>query len=59
MELEKQQKELQLVKEEQIRSELRHLNNLLASSTMNLVVKNEFIENIKENIRQATLTNRP
>ncbi|MCB9351693.1 MAG: hypothetical protein H6573_29980 [Lewinellaceae bacterium] len=30
-----------------MQSELQHVNNLLAASTMNLVVKNEFIEAIK------------
>ena len=33
--------------------ELRHLNNLLAASTMNLVVKNEFIETIKEDLKEV------
>jgi DNA-binding CsgD family transcriptional regulator len=54
-ELAQKQKELQELKEEQIESELRHVNNLLAASTMNLVVKNEFIENIKEDIEQVKL----
>lgn len=52
-ELEEKQSELQELKEEQIQSELRHVNNLLAASTMNLVVKNEFMENIKEEIKQV------
>ena len=49
----KQQKERELLqlKEEQVQSELRHVNNLLAASTMNLVVKNEFIESIKEELK--------
>ncbi|MEQ8926253.1 MAG: two component regulator three y domain-containing protein, partial [Fulvivirga sp.] len=47
------QKELQKLKEEQIQSELRHVNNLLAASTMNLVVKNEFMENIKEELNEV------
>lgn len=50
-ELTKKQKELQELKEAQTESELRHVNNLLAASTMNLVVKNEFMENIKEEIK--------
>lgn len=58
LEIEKKQRELQQVKEEQIQSELQHLNTLLASSTMNLVVKNEFMENIKEELRIATKTNK-
>ena len=54
-ELAQKQKELKELKEEQIESELRHVNNLLAASTMNLVVKNEFMENIKEGIEQVKL----
>jgi DNA-binding CsgD family transcriptional regulator len=57
-ELAQKQRELQELKEEQIRSELGHLNSLLAASAMNLVVKNEFMENIKEEIRQAKLTDK-
>jgi len=57
-ELAQKQKELQELKEEQIRNELDHVNNLLAASTMNLVVKNEFMENIKEEIRQVKLTDK-
>jgi len=57
-ELAQKQKELQALKEEQIKSELHHVNNLLAASTMNLVVKNEFMENIKEEIRKAKLTDK-
>ncbi|MEM1405853.1 MAG: triple tyrosine motif-containing protein [Bacteroidota bacterium] len=52
-ELAQNQKELQQLKEEKIKSELRHVNNLLAASTMNLVVKNEFMENIKEELKQV------
>jgi ligand-binding sensor domain-containing protein len=50
-EIEKQ-KELELLQleEDKTKSELRHTNNLLAASTMNLVVKNEFIETIKEKL---------
>ncbi len=57
-ELTQKQKELQELKEEQIKSELGHVNSLLAASTMNLVVKNEFMENIKEEIRQAKVTDK-
>ena len=52
-ELAQNQKELQQLKEEKIKSELRHVNNLLAASTMNLVVKNEFMENIKEELKEV------
>lgn len=49
-----QQKEQELLrlKEEKMQSELQHVNNLLAASTMNLVVKNEFIESIKEELKE-------
>jgi ligand-binding sensor domain-containing protein/DNA-binding CsgD family transcriptional regulator len=50
-ELAAKQTELQKLKEEQTETELRHVNNLLAASTMNLVVKNEFMESIKEDIK--------
>lgn len=48
-----QQKEEELLqlKEEKMQSELQHVNNLLAASTMNLVVKNEFIDAIKEELK--------
>lgn len=50
-----QQKEQELLrlKEEKMQSELQHVNNLLAASTMNLVVKNEFIESIKEELNDV------
>ena len=50
-----QQKEQELLQleEDKMKSELRHLNNLLAASTMNLVVKNEFIETIKERLQEV------
>lgn len=51
--LAEKRQELKKLREDQIESELRHVNNLLASSTMNLVVKNEFIENIKQEIKQV------
>ncbi len=47
------EKEVRKLKEEKMASELRHLNNLLAASTMNLVVKNEFMENIKEELNEV------
>lgn len=50
MEQQKEQELLQL-KDEKMQSELQHVNNLLAASTMNLVVKNEFIEAIKEELQ--------
>ena len=46
--------ELLQLEEDKIKSELQHLNNLLAASTMNLVVKNEFIETIKGKIKEVT-----
>lgn len=52
IEVKKEQEVLQL-KEEKVQSELRHVNNLLAASTMNLVVKNEFIEGIKEQLNDV------
>ncbi len=57
-ELVQKQRELQELKEEKIKSELSHVNSQLASSTMNLVVKNEFMENIKEEIRQVKMTDK-
>jgi ligand-binding sensor domain-containing protein/DNA-binding CsgD family transcriptional regulator len=57
-ELAQKQKEVQDLKEDQIKSELNHVNTLLAASTMNLVVKNEFMENIKEEIKQAKVTDK-
>ncbi|MEZ5039763.1 MAG: hypothetical protein R2828_07725 [Saprospiraceae bacterium] len=50
LEQQKEQELLQL-REEKMQSELQHVNNLLAASTMNLVVKNEFIEAIKEELK--------
>ena len=41
------------IEEDKMKSELRHLNSLLAASTMNLVVKNEFMENIKEELEEV------
>ena len=45
------EQEIQQLEEDKMKSKLRHLNNLLAASTMNLVVKNEFIETIKEKLK--------
>lgn len=53
-EIEQQKKEaLQQLEEDKMKRELEHLNNLLTASTMNLVVKNEFIENIKEELNEV------
>lgn len=49
----KKEQELLAMEEDKMKIELRHLNNLLAASTMNLVVKNEFIETIKEKIQEV------
>lgn len=51
----KQQKERELrrLKEEKMQSELQQVNKLLATSTMNLVVKNEFIKTIKEELKEV------
>jgi DNA-binding NarL/FixJ family response regulator len=47
------ERELQQLKEEKMQTELEHVNNLLAASTMNLAVKNEFIESIKEELEKV------
>ncbi len=47
------EQELRIMEEEKMKMELQHLNNRLASSTMNLVVKNEFIETIKEELKEV------
>jgi DNA-binding NarL/FixJ family response regulator len=52
IEQQKEQELLQLEKAK-VESELHYLNNLLASTTMNLVVKNEFIDTIKEELQEA------
>lgn len=41
------------IEEDKMMSELQHLNSLLAASTMNLVVKNEFMETIKEELEEV------
>ncbi len=52
------EKEVQRLREEKMQSELKHVNNLLAASTMNLVVKNEFIESIKARLKQVRQSNK-
>ena len=49
----KKDQDLHRLKEEKMESELQHINNLLAASTMNLVVKNEFIESIKNDLQDV------
>ncbi len=44
------EREVERLQNEKHQSELQHLNSLLAASTMNLVVKNELIETIKEDL---------
>jgi DNA-directed RNA polymerase specialized sigma24 family protein len=41
------------MEEDKMKSELRHLNSLMAASTMNLVVKNEFMETIKQELEEV------
>lgn len=54
IEIERQQEQaVRQIAEDNMKSELRHLNNLLAASTMNLVVKNEFMETIKEELKEV------
>jgi ligand-binding sensor domain-containing protein/DNA-binding CsgD family transcriptional regulator len=57
MELAQKREEVLQLKEEKMADELRHVNNLLAASTMNLVVKNDFIETIKEELEQVRTNN--
>ncbi|MBT8234229.1 MAG: hypothetical protein HKO66_07325 [Saprospiraceae bacterium] len=49
----KKEQELQVIKEESMKNQLQHVNNRLAASTMNLVVKNEFIETIKDKLKEV------
>ena len=57
VEVERQkEKELLQLEEEKMQSELQHVNRMLAASTMNLVVKNEFIESIKEELNKVKQT---
>ena len=54
VEIERQKEQaVRQIEEDKMKSELRHLNNLLAASTMNLVVKNEFMETIKEELEEV------
>lgn len=54
IEIERQKEQaVRQIEEDKIKSELRHINNLLAASTMNLVVKNEFMETIKEELKEV------
>lgn len=54
VEIEQQkEQELRQLREEKMQSELQNVNKLLAASTMNLVVKNEFIEAIKEELKEV------
>ncbi len=54
VEIERQkEQELKQLEDEKMKSELEHLNNLLTVSTMNLVVKNEFMESIKEELKEV------
>jgi DNA-binding NarL/FixJ family response regulator len=55
---EEKQQVLNQMKAESVRRELQHVNKLLAASTMNLVVKNEFIESIKTELQQLKQTGR-
>ena len=52
------EKELQQLKDEKMQSEIQHINKLLAASTMNLVVKNEFIEMIKGQLNELKRTDK-
>jgi ligand-binding sensor domain-containing protein/DNA-binding CsgD family transcriptional regulator len=47
------EQEVRQIEEDRMKSELRHINNLLAASTMNLVVKNEFMETIKRELEEV------
>ena len=52
LEIEKtKETEMLKLKDEKLQSEITSMENLLASSTMNLVVKNEFIQMIKEQLQ--------
>ena len=53
--LEKQkEQELIQLKEDNLKRELDHINKLLGASTLNLVVKNEFIETIKSKLEEVS-----
>ncbi len=54
LEVEQQKtRELKQLEEDKMKAEMQHLNSLLTASTMNLVVKNEFMENIKEKLKEV------
>lgn len=55
---EEKQQALDQMKAESVQRELQHVNKLLAASTMNLVVKNEFIDSIKTELQQLKQTGR-
>jgi len=55
---EEKQRAINQMKQESVQRELQHVNNLLAASTMNLVVKNEFIDSIKTELQQLKQTGR-
>lgn len=44
------QEEINRLQHEKLESELRHMNNELATSTMHLLTKNEFITSVKSNL---------
>ncbi|MEM8566067.1 MAG: triple tyrosine motif-containing protein [Bacteroidota bacterium] len=46
----KSEAEIELLKNEKLKSEINHKNKELASSTMNLINKNEFISHVKSNL---------
>lgn len=53
LQMEQQKKEeLRRLEEEKMKGELRQINNQLAASTMNLVAKNEFIKNIRSELKE-------
>ncbi|MEZ4932319.1 MAG: hypothetical protein R2788_09395 [Saprospiraceae bacterium] len=50
----KKEQELLALEEDKMKIELRHLNNLLAASTMNLVVKTNLLKPLKRKYRKST-----
>ncbi|MDX2285453.1 MAG: hypothetical protein NW241_14905 [Bacteroidia bacterium] len=53
-EIERQKEQaVRQIEEDKMKSELQHLNSLLAASTMNLVVKNEFMETVREELEEV------
>ena len=49
---EKSQKEIEDLKNQKLRSEIHHKNNQLASVTMHLINKNEFVQEVRKKIDQ-------